>query len=84
MPINYKEIALQMNRLYCIGEGHVAGDLLLDAIRNDNDDDDQPRNANSRKDFSDYVLFMLDRIRENLNKELTTLTNEIEKWIETQ
>jgi len=39
---------------------------------------------NSRKDFSDYVLFTLDRIRENLNKELATLTAEIEKWIETQ
>ena len=82
MPIDYKEIALQMNRLYCIGEGHVAGDLLLDAIRND--DNDEPRNENSQKDFSDYVLFTLDRIRENLNKELTTLTNEIEKWIKTK
>jgi len=81
MPTDYREIALQMNRLYCIGEGHVAGDLLLDAMRNDND---QPANDNSRKDFSDYVLFTLDRIRENLNKELATLTSEIEKWIETQ
>jgi len=83
MTTDYREIALQMNRLYCIGEGHVAGDLLLDAIRND-DDDDQPRNANSLNDFRDYVLFTLDRIRENLNKELATLTAEIEKWIETQ
>jgi len=84
MPINYKEIALQMNRLYCIGEGHLASDLLLDAMKNDDDNDDQPRNENSRKDFSDYVLFTLDRIRKNLNKELATLTTEIEKWIETQ
>jgi hypothetical protein len=82
MTTDYREIALQMNRLYCIGEGHIAGDLLLDAIRND--DDDQPRNANSLNDFSEYVLFTLDRIRENLNKELATLTSEIEKWIETQ
>ena len=81
MPINYKEIALQMNRLICGGDHHRASDLLLDAIRND---DDQPRNENSRNDFSDYVLFTLDRIRENLNKELATLTTEIEKWIETQ
>ena len=84
MPINYKEIALQMNRLYCIGEGHLASDLLLDAMKNDDDNDDQPRNENSRKDFSDYVLFTLDRIRKNLNKELATLTTEIEKWIQTK
>jgi hypothetical protein len=82
MSTDYREIALQMNRLYCIGEGHIAGDLLLDAIRND--DNDEPRNANSLNDFSKYVLFTLDRIRENLNKELATLTSEIEKWIETQ
>ena len=82
MTTDYREIALQMNTLYCIGEGHLASDLLLDAIRND--DDDQPRNENSRKDFSDYVLFTLDRIRKNLNKELATLTTEIEKWIQTK
>jgi hypothetical protein len=82
MSTDYREIALQMNRLYCIGEGHLASDLLLDAIRND--DNDEPRNENSQNDFRDYVLFTLDRIRENLNKELATLTSEIEKWIQTK
>ena len=72
MTTDYKAIALEMNRLYCIGEGHVASDLLLDAIKNDND---EPRNDNSRNDFRDYVLFTLDQIRKNLD----TLTSEIEK-----
>ena len=81
MTTDYREIALQMNRLYCIGEGHVASDLLLDAIRNDND---EPRNENSRNDFRDYVLFTLDQIRKNLDTQLATLTSEIEKWIQTQ
>ena len=77
MTTDYKAIALEMNRLYCIGEGHVASDLLLDAIRNDND---EPRNKNSRNDFRDYVLFTLDQIRKNLD----TLTSEIEKADKTQ
>jgi hypothetical protein len=81
MTTDYKAIALQMNRLYCIGEGHLASDLLLDAIKND---DNQPANENSQNDFRNYVLFTLDQIRKNLNKELATLTTEIEKWIETQ
>lgn len=80
MTIDYKEIALQMNRLYCIGEGHLAGDLLLDAMKNDN----EPKNDNNLKEFSDYVLFTLDHIQKNLNKQLATLTTEIEKWIQTQ
>ena len=80
MTIDYKEIALQMNRLYCIGEGHLASDLLLDAIKNDN----EPKNDNNLKEFSDYVLFTLDHIQKNLNKQLATLTTEIEKWIQTQ
>jgi hypothetical protein len=84
MSADYKAVALQMNRLYCIGEGHLASDLLLDAIRNDDDDDDQPRNDNSRNDFRDYVLFTLDQIRKNLDIQLATLTSEIEKWIKTQ
>ena len=83
MNTDYREIALQMNRLYCIGEGHVASDLLLDAIRND-DDDNEPLNDNSRNDFRDYVLFTLDQIQKNLTTQLTTLTAEIEKWIKTQ
>ena len=77
MTTDYKAIALEMNRLYCIGEGHVASDLLLDAIKNDND---EPRNDNSRNDFRDYVLFTLDQIRKNLD----TLTSEIEKADKTQ
>ena len=80
MTTDYKAIALQMNRLYCIGEGHLASDLLLDAIKNDN----EPKNDNNLKEFSDYVLFTLDHIKKNLNKQLATLTTEIEKWIQTQ
>ena len=80
MTTDYREIALQMNRLYCIGEGHLASDLLLDAIKNDN----EPKNDNNLKEFSDYVLFTLDHMQKNLNKQLATLTTEIEKWIQTQ
>ena len=80
MTTDYREIALQMNRLYCIGEGHLASDLLLDAINNDN----EPKNDNNLKEFSDYVLFTLDHMQKNLNKQLATLTTEIEKWIQTQ
>jgi hypothetical protein len=80
MTTDYKAIALQMNRLYCIGEGHLASDLLLDAIKNDND----PKNDNNLKEFSDYVLFTLDHMQKNLNKQIATLTTEIEKWIQTQ
>ena len=83
MITDYREIALQMNHLYCIGEGHLASDLLLDAIRND-DDDNEPLNDNSRNDFRDYVLFTLDQIQKNLTTQLATLTSEIEKWIKTQ
>ena len=80
MTTDYKAIALQMNRLYCIGEGHLASDLLLDAIKNDN----EPKNDNNLKEFSDYVLFTLDHMQKNLNKQIATLTTEIEKWIQTQ
>tara|TARA_R110000823_G_scaffold287413_1_gene405662 strand:- start:16 stop:162 length:147 start_codon:yes stop_codon:yes gene_type:complete len=35
MATDYKAVALEMNRLYCIGEGHLASDLLLAAIKKD-------------------------------------------------
>ena len=80
MKPDYKEIALQMNRLYCIGEGHVAGDLLLDAIRNDND---EPRNENSHAPTTDYTDYLLNEL-DNIQKLLTKLTTEIEKWTKTK
>jgi hypothetical protein len=63
MTRDYKAIALEMNRLICIGEGHLASDLLLDAIQNDNH-------------HTDYLLSELNQIQ----KQITTLTTEIERW----
>jgi hypothetical protein len=74
MKTNYKEIALQMNRLYCIGEGHVASDLLLDAIKNDNASEKDSQAPTS--DYTDYLLNELDRIQ----KELAAVITEIAKW----
>jgi hypothetical protein len=67
MKTDYKEIALQMNRLYCIGEGHLASDLLLDAIKRDD---------SNASDYTDYLLDELSRMQ----KQLTALMNEILKW----
>ena len=82
MSTDYREIALQMNRLYCIGEGHVASELLLDAINKDKDKDNQNNETSHAptSDYTDYLLNELDRIQ----KELTTLTTEITKWTKTQ
>ena len=49
MATNYKTVALEMNRLYCIGEGHLASDLLLNTIKNENN---KPTN-----EHTDYLLF---------------------------
>jgi hypothetical protein len=74
MKTNYKAIALEMNRFYCIGEGHLASDLLLDAIKNDNASDNASQAPTS--DYTDYLLNELDRIQ----KELSAVINEIAKW----
>jgi hypothetical protein len=68
MTRDYRAIALEMNRLICIGEGHLASDLLLDAIQNDNN---TPANHHT-----DYLLSELNQIQ----KQITTLTTEIERW----
>jgi hypothetical protein len=74
MKTDYKAIALQMNRLYCIGEGHIASDLLLDAIKNDNASENASQAPTS--DYTDYLLNELDRIQ----KELAAVITEIAKW----
>jgi hypothetical protein len=79
MPINYKEIALQMNRLICGGDHHRASDLLLDAIRNDNNDTTSTSHAPT-SDYTDYLLNELSRIE----KELAKVIREITKWTVTQ
>ena len=67
MKTDYKKIALEMNRLYCGGDGHKASELLAKAIR---DDDTQ------ETDYTDYLLFHL----AELQKQISTLTEEIQKW----
>ena len=67
MKTDYKAIALEMNRLYCIGEGHLASDLLLDAIKKDD---------SNASDYTDYLLDQLSRMQ----KQLTALITEIAKW----
>jgi hypothetical protein len=74
MKTDYKAIALEMNRFYCIGEGHLASDLLLDAIKNENASENASHAPTS--DYTDYLLNELDRIQ----KELAAVINEIAKW----
>ena len=68
MATNYKTVALEMNRLYCIGEGHVASDLLLNAIKNENT---KPTN-----EHTDYLLFQL----VELQKQINAIITELGKW----
>ena len=76
MKTNYKLVALEMNRLYCIGEGHLASDLLLDAIKKDDTNASDNGSHAPTSDYTDYLLNELDRIQ----KQLTALINEIAKW----
>jgi uncharacterized protein YlxW (UPF0749 family) len=82
MSTDYKALALEMNRFYCIGQGHLASDLLLDAINKDKDKDNQNNETSHAptSDYTDYLLNELDRIQ----KKLATLTTEITKWTKTQ
>lgn len=68
MATNYKTVALEMNRLYCIGEGHLASDLLLNTIKNENN---KPTN-----EHTDYLLFQL----AELQKQIHAIITELGKW----
>ena len=78
MATDYKAVALEMNRLYCIGEGHLASDLLLDAIKKDDTNGETSHAPTS--DYTDYLLNELDRIQ----KELAVVITEIAKWTKTK
>ena len=80
MSTDYKALALEMNRFYCIGQGHLASGLLLDAINKDKDNQNNETSHAPTSDYTDYLLNELDRIQ----KKLATLTTEITKWTKTQ
>ena len=67
MKTDYKKIALEMNRLYCGGDGHKASEILAKAIQED---------ETKETDYTDYLLSELSQIQ----KQISTLTAEIQKW----